>query len=103
MIEQLVALAKIAGIDAEALRADTELRDIPLRMEALHGDVKKLGELLAAERQQLADADRLLSAQEDELDNQSKPWRAQRPRARVSATRARRTRSIASSRRFGAR
>lgn len=70
MIEQLAALAKIADIDAEALRADTELREIPARMEALRGDVKKLGELLAAERQELLDADRLLGAQEEEINNQ---------------------------------
>ena len=71
MIEQLAALAKIADIDAEALRAETELRDIPQRMDALNADVKKLGDLLAAERQELADADRLLAAQEEELSNQS--------------------------------
>ena len=70
MIEQLAALAKIADIDAEALRAETELREIPQRMDALNADVKKLGDLLAAERQELADADRLLGAQEEELSNQ---------------------------------
>ena len=71
MIEQLAALAKIADIDAEALKADTELREIPARMESLRGDVKKLGDLLAAERQEIADADRLLAAQEEELNNQN--------------------------------
>ncbi len=71
MIEQLVALAKIADIDAEALRTETELRDIPARIEALQGDVKKLSELLSAEKHDLADADRLLSAQDEELQNQN--------------------------------
>jgi predicted nucleic acid-binding Zn-ribbon protein len=71
MIEQLVALAKIADIDAEALRTETELRDIPARIEALQGDVKKLGELLAAEKNNLADADRLLTAADGELKNQN--------------------------------
>ena len=71
MIEQLVALAKIADIDAEALRTETELRDIPARVDGLLGDVKKLGELLTAEKQELADADRLLAAQNDELSNQN--------------------------------
>jgi len=70
VIEQLVALSKIADIDAEALRADTELRDIPARMDGLTADVKKLGELLAAEKQQLVEADRLLTAQDEELGNQ---------------------------------
>jgi uncharacterized protein len=72
VIEQLVALAKIADIDAEALRADTELRDIPQRMGSLQSDVKKLGELLAAEKQQLVDADKLLAAQQEEIDNSNR-------------------------------
>ncbi len=71
MIEQLAALAKIADIDAEALKAETELREIPARMDSLRDDVKKLGELLAAERQEIADADRLLAQQEEELTNQN--------------------------------
>lgn len=88
MIEQLVALAKIADIDAEALRADTELRDIPARMDALKSDVKKLGELLAAEKQQLADADRLLSAQDEEINNQNQALAKSKAKgARVRNTR----------------
>jgi uncharacterized protein len=71
VIEQLAALAKIADIDAEALKAETELREIPARMDSLRDDVKKLGELLAAERQEIADADRLLAQQEEELNNQN--------------------------------
>ena len=88
MIEQLVALAKIADIDAEALRTETELRDIPARIEALQGDVKKLGELLAAEKAQLADADRLLSAQDEELSNQNQSLsKSKQKGARVRNTR----------------
>jgi uncharacterized protein len=88
VIEQLVALAKIAEIDAEALRAETELRDIPLRLDGLKGDVKKLGELLAAEKQQLADADRLLAAQEEELSNQNQSLAKSKAKgARVRNTR----------------
>jgi uncharacterized protein len=71
VIEQLAALAKIADIDAEALRAETELREIPARIEGLRADVKRLGDLLTAERLEVADAERLLTAQEDELNNQS--------------------------------
>jgi predicted nucleic acid-binding Zn-ribbon protein len=71
VIEQLAALAKIADIDAEALKAETELREIPARMDSLRDDVKKLGELLAAERQEIADADRLLAQQEEEINNQN--------------------------------
>jgi predicted nucleic acid-binding Zn-ribbon protein len=88
VIEQLVALAKIADIDAEALRADTELRDIPLRIDALAADVKKLGELLAAEKQQLVDADRLLTAQDEEISNQSQSLAKSKAKgARVRNTR----------------
>jgi predicted nucleic acid-binding Zn-ribbon protein len=88
VIEQLVALAKIADIDAEALRADTELKDIPERMTALQSDVKKLGELLAAEKQQILDAERLLQAQEEEINNSSQSLaRSKAKGARVRNTR----------------
>ena len=46
MLEQLAALAKIADIDAEALRSDTELKEIPERLGELDSDVKRLGEML---------------------------------------------------------
>ena len=71
MLEELAALAKIADIDAEALRSDTELKAIPERVAELDNDVKRLGELLQAERSEVAEAAALLSAQEDELQNQS--------------------------------
>jgi predicted nucleic acid-binding Zn-ribbon protein len=88
VIEQLVALAKIADIDAEALRAENELREIPARMQGLHADVKKLGELLTAEKAELADADRLLAAQDDELHSQSDALaRSKAKGARVRNTR----------------
>lgn len=71
MLEQLAALAKIADIDAEALRSDTELREIPERVAELDSNVQRLGELLAAERAEVEEAAALLTAQEDELQNQS--------------------------------
>lgn len=40
-------------------------------MDSLRDDVKKLGELLSAERQEIADADRLLAQQEEEINNQN--------------------------------
>jgi predicted nucleic acid-binding Zn-ribbon protein len=88
VIEQLVALAKIADIDAEALRVENELRDIPLRTQSLLGDTKKLAELLAAEKQELLDADRLLTAQDDEITNQTQALaRSKAKGARVRNTR----------------
>ncbi len=71
MLEQLAALAKIAEIDAEALRTETELKEIPERTAELDNDVRRLGELLAAERNELQEADGLLAAQEEELQNQT--------------------------------
>ena len=71
MLEQLAALAKIADIDSEALRSDLELKEIPERIAELESDVKRLGELLDAERNELKEADSLLQAQEEELQNQS--------------------------------
>ena len=71
MLEELDALIRISEIDAKAFRADTELKEIPERMGELQGDVSKLGELLESERQELAEADRLLTAQEEEINRQS--------------------------------
>jgi len=71
VIEQLAALAKIAGIDSEALRSDTELKEIPERMAELAADVQRLGELLDAERAEIKDAATLLSAQEEEMQSQN--------------------------------
>jgi predicted nucleic acid-binding Zn-ribbon protein len=71
MLEQLAALAKISEIDAEALRSETEIKEIPERMGELDGDVKRLGEMLEAERTGLNEADALLVAQEEELQNQN--------------------------------
>jgi predicted nucleic acid-binding Zn-ribbon protein len=71
VLEQLAALAKIADIDSEALRSDLELKEIPARIAELDGDVRRLGEMLEAERNELKEADSLLAAQEEELQNQS--------------------------------
>lgn len=71
MIEQLAALAKIAQIDAEALRSDTELKEIPERMAELAADVQRLGQLLDAERAEIKDAATLLAAQEEEMQSQN--------------------------------
>lgn len=71
VLEQLAALAKIATIDAETLRTDVELREIPQHIAEFEGNVKRLAELLQAERVELNEAAALLSAQEEELQNQS--------------------------------
>lgn len=70
MLDELVALAKLADVDAQALSTDTELAEIPARIAELDADVKRLGELLAAEKQELSEADALLAAQDGELSGQ---------------------------------
>jgi uncharacterized protein len=71
VLEQLAALAKISVIDGEALRTDVELREIPEHIADFENNVKRLAELLQAERVELNEADALLAAQEEELQNQS--------------------------------
>jgi uncharacterized protein len=71
VLEQLAALAKIANIDTEALRTDTELKEIPKRLTELDNDVKRLGEMLEAERAEVKGAEALIAAQEEELQNQT--------------------------------
>jgi len=88
VIEQLAALARIAEIDADALRSENELREIPARMAELAGDVQRLGELLELERTDLREADALLAAQDDEMQNQNQAL----ARSKAKSARARNTR-----------
>lgn len=69
MLEALQALAQVAQIDSEALRTEQELQEIPARLGELLGDVKRLNDLLESERQQLAEADSLVAAQDEEIHN----------------------------------
>lgn len=71
MLEQLAALAKISVIDAEALRTDIALKEIPEHIAEFEGNVKRLAEFLGVERVELHEAEVLLAAQEEELQNQS--------------------------------
>jgi hypothetical protein len=71
VLEQLAALAKIADIDAEASRTNADLKEIPERLAEFDNNVRRLGELLVAERIEIEGAGRVLAAQESELQNQS--------------------------------
>ena len=71
VIEQLAALAKIADIDAEAFAIRQELKEIPERLAELDNDVKRLGELLDAERSSSTTPTALLVAQDEEMKNQN--------------------------------
>jgi predicted nucleic acid-binding Zn-ribbon protein len=69
VLDALQALAQVAQIDSDALRTEQELQEIPARLGELLGDVKRLNELLESERQQLAEADSLVAAQDEEIQN----------------------------------
>jgi predicted nucleic acid-binding Zn-ribbon protein len=65
--EQLRALAKLSVIDAAAREFEDELRQIPQQIDEMRADVKRLEGLLVKEREQLAEAEALKRAQEQEV------------------------------------
>jgi predicted nucleic acid-binding Zn-ribbon protein len=65
--DQLVALAKLAEMDASTRDLDRELKSIPARIEEMRADVQTLETLLAQERRQLDEAKKLETLQADEL------------------------------------
>ena len=67
MREELVALARLAEMDDSAREIDAELKHIPLQLEQLRASVQMLENLLAQERQQLAEAQALKGQQSAEL------------------------------------
>jgi predicted nucleic acid-binding Zn-ribbon protein len=95
VLDRLAALARIAEIDAEALRTDTELADIPARLAELDQTVKKLGELLAAEKQELHDADGLVATADSEIQTQNQNL----AKSKAKGARARTTREADASER----
>ncbi len=71
MRDQLVALAKLAEMDASTRDLDKELKSIPARIEEMRGDVQTLETLLAQERRQLDEARRLEALQAEDLQKRS--------------------------------
>jgi len=65
--EELVALAKLAEMDGSARDIEAELRQIPQQLEELRNGVQMLENLLAQEREQLAQAEALKVQQSTEL------------------------------------
>ena len=74
--DKLVALAKLASMDAAVQHFDQELKDIPTRIESMAGDVAVLESLLSRERAQLEEAEevraRAAEALQDRVDGLSK-------------------------------
>src|SRR3954469_24257746 len=62
--EQLVALAKLGRIDASTQDLDRELKEIPKEVDGLRESVTLLEGLLARERNQLEEAQRLRDQQD---------------------------------------
>jgi hypothetical protein len=74
--EELVALSKLAAMDAAAVKFDQELKDTPARLESMAADVAVLESLLARERAQLDEAEglrtRLSEALQERIDGLSR-------------------------------
>lgn len=67
MREELVALAKLAEMDASATEFNRELKELPERIESMRADVGVLETLLSAERTSLEDAKTLSKEREADL------------------------------------
>jgi len=66
--DELVALAKLAEMDLAAWEFDSELKEIPERIEGMRSDVQMLETLLEGERQQLLTAKTLRLERAEELE-----------------------------------
>ena len=82
MREELVALAKLAEMDDSARDIDAELKQIPEQLEELRNSVQMLENLLAQERDQLAQAQALKQQQSTELKERAEGL--QRARKKVA-------------------
>lgn len=67
MRDQLVALAKLATMDASTRELDRELKSIPVRIDEMRSAVQTLETLLAQERRALEEAQKLEALQTEEL------------------------------------
>ena len=82
MRDELLALAKLAEMDDSARDIDAELKRIPQSLEELRDNVQTLENMLAQERQQLADAEALQVQQSAELKERTEGL--QRARKKVA-------------------
>lgn len=88
MREELVALAKLAEMDDSARDIDAELKQIPQRLGELRNNVQTLENMLAQERQQLAEAEQLKIQQSGELKERNEGLqRARKKAAQASSIR----------------
>ena len=71
MLEELAALVKLAQIDVSTRDLEAELEQAPARLKENEVDLKRLQDLLDAERKQVEEAAGLLEAQEEEIKEQN--------------------------------
>lgn len=71
MLEELAALIRLAQIDVSTRDLEAELEQAPERLKENQADLKRLQDLLDAERKQVDEAAGLLEAQEEEIKDQS--------------------------------
>jgi uncharacterized protein len=71
VLEELAALIRLAQIDISTRDLEAELEQAPVRLKENQADLKRLQDLLDAERKQVEEAIGLLEAQEEEIKDQS--------------------------------
>ena len=87
MLDELLALAKLAKMDDSVRHIDAELKQLPQRLDDLRNNVQTLETLLAQERTQLQEAESLKAAQSAELQERGQGLaRARRNAAQASNT-----------------
>ncbi|MCB9708144.1 MAG: hypothetical protein H6714_05105 [Myxococcales bacterium] len=69
MRQQLIALSKLSEVDNSARELDTELREIPLRIQQMQETVARLEALLDKEREKLKEAQNLKQQHQDEAQS----------------------------------
>jgi len=67
--QQLIALAKLSEMDASARELESELREIPVRVQQMRDNITRLEALLSREREKLQDAANLKKQHEDEVQS----------------------------------
>jgi len=85
---QLIALGRLAEVDQASAALETELSEIPTKLDALRKGIELLSGLLTKERQELSDAEKLRAEHEQEITERQE----QLSRSRLRATKAKNTR-----------
>jgi hypothetical protein len=82
--EHLRTLAQLSTIDAAARDLDRELEEVPKHLADMRTDVQRLEELLAKERQQLNDAEKMQKSHEDDISQKNEGLSRSRAKAAMA-------------------